>query len=82
MYIKNKTAITIYRYALNNIELQEVKEQINKEQWKSDLKHANCFRFSPASPSLGQARHCIFNRLYALVQEIISGVITSRNTTS
>ena len=59
--------------------LEEVEEQITKEQWKSDLKHANCFGFSPASPSLGQARHCIFNRLYAPVQEIISGVITSRN---
>ena len=62
--------------------LEEVEEQITKEQWKSDLKHANCFGFSPTSPSLGQARHCIFNRLYAPVQEIISGVITSRNTTS
>ena len=82
MYIKNKIDITIYRDALNNIVLQEVEEQITREQWKSDLKHANCFRLSPASPSLGQARHCIFNRLYALVQEIISGVITSRNTTS
>ena len=62
--------------------LEEVEEQITKEQWKSDLKHANCFGFSPASPSQGQARHCIFNRLYAPVQEIISCVITSRNRTS
>ena len=62
--------------------LEKVEEQITKEQWKSDLKHANCFGLSSASPSLGQARHCIFNRLYAPVQEIISGVITSKNTTS
>ena len=37
--------------ALDNTVLQEVQEQIAKEQWKSDFPRViTCFRFSLASP--------------------------------
>ena len=56
MYMKTKIYITIYRDAPNNIVLQEVEEQIAKEQWKSDLKHATIIALGLAQLALAYAK--------------------------